>query len=195
MHRHLTGYFHQEQPAMMPDPESIYAYDILGTGNLYRLTGRYDTSIFPLGPDAVSFEVRRTPRDSVHPQLVERHFQVDCTNNEFRLSPLKVAAVDGKPLVDEFTLGNPSSRLLGSSPEAIKQILQGFGMITIAEHITRSRLELWRTAVLEGQPYDDVDTLWNSFLEAETAITWSYPSIDWAFLVTEDQAAEMRAGF
>ena len=180
---------------MMPDPETIYAYDIIGTGCLYRLTGRYDTSIFPLGPDLVSLEVLWTTRDSVQTQLVERHFQVDCANNEFRLNPIKVTATDGKPAFDEFTLGNPSSNLLKASPEAIKQILQGFGPITIAEHITRSRLEMWRTAVLEGQPYDDVDTLWNSFLEAETAITWSYPSIDWAFLVTEDQAAEMRAGF
>lgn len=179
---------------MMPDPEHIYAYDTIGSGNLYRLRARYDTKILPLGPDAVGLEVCWTPRGSVHTQLVERHFQVDCANNEFRLTPVKVEAAEGKPVVDEFTLGNSSQRLLENSPEAIEEILQGFGMIAIAEHITRSRLELWRTAALEGQPNAIVESLWNGFLEAETAITWSYPSIDWAFLVNEEQASAMRAG-
>tara|TARA_R110002124_G_scaffold250589_8_gene415715 strand:- start:3858 stop:4400 length:543 start_codon:yes stop_codon:yes gene_type:complete len=180
---------------MMPDPETIYAYDIIGTGCLYRLSGRYDTSIFPLGPDAVSLEVLWTPRGSIHTQLVERHFHVDCANNEFRLTPMKVAAANGKPVFDEFTLGNFSTNLLQASPEAIKQILQGFGTIAIAEHITRSRLEVWRTTAINGQPDQDIDALWDSYLEAETAITWSYPSIDWAFLVNEEQASAMRAGF
>lgn len=30
------------------------------------------------------------------------------------------------------------------------------------------------------------------YLEAETAIIWSWPAIDWAFMVNENQAAELR---
>lgn len=178
---------------MMPEPETIYAYDIIGTGCLGRLRSRCDTSIFPLGPDTVSFELRWTPRDSLRTQFLERHFQVHCSDNGFRLTPVKVASVEGKPLVDDFTLGNPSANLLDKSPAAIEQALEGFGLIAIAEHITRSRLELCRTAALEGQPNEDVEALWQSYLEAETAITWSWPAVEWAFLVNEDQANEIRS--
>jgi hypothetical protein len=45
-----------------------------------------------------------------------------------------------------------------------------FGFPKIAEHVTRSRLELWRVAVLKGEPGEAVESLWDSYLAAETAI-------------------------
>lgn len=179
---------------MMPEPETIYAYDIIGTGWLSRSNGRCKTITLPLGSDSVSMEIHWAPRDSVRPQLLERHFQVDCVDNQFRLTPAKVTASEGKPLVDAFTLGNPSEYLIGASPEAIEHALKAFGRIAIAEHVTRSRLEMWRVAAVEGKPSEDVEALWMSYLEAETAITWSYPDVEWSFLMNEDQANELRAG-
>lgn len=177
---------------MMPDPETIYAYDMYEPGCLRRLRSRCDVSILPLGPDKISFEVRWTPRDSVRTQLLERHFTVHCAENSFLLTPAKVTAEDGKALVDEFTLGNPSDYLIARAPAAMEEILKGMGLTAIGEHITRSRLELWRVAAVDGQPEEEVETFWQSYLEAETAITWSWPGVDWSFLMNQDQADELR---
>lgn len=41
----------------------------------------------------------------------------------------------------------------------------------------------------EGRLERELQPRWDIYLEAETAIIWSWPAIDWAFLVNENQAA------
>lgn len=167
---------------MMPEPEDIYAYDIIGDGWLWRSSGRVDIRIFPLGPSTVNFNMLWRNRDRVVVQTLDRHFEVTCVDNGFRLVPTSTHPTDTPPSV------------VASTDEVVERVLEGFAKIAIAEHVTRSRLELWRLAAREKKPEAEVAALWERFLEAEAAITWSYPSIDWVFLDTQDEVNKLKAG-
>jgi hypothetical protein len=165
---------------MMPDPDNICAYDIVGKGWLWRSAGRADTRVLPLGPGTVSFEITWKSRGSSVVRKIDCPFDVTCSSNRFELTPCTSS-------------GNEASALLSDeSTKIVERMLEGFALIAIAEHVTRSRLELWRVTALEGRPPEELESLWDSYLEAETAITWSWPAIDWAFLINENQAAELR---
>lgn len=165
---------------MMPDPESICAYEIIGEGWLWRSAGRADTRVLPLGPGTVNFEITWKSRQSSVVRKVDCPFDVICSGSRFELTPCTSSG-------DE-----PSTLPSDESKKVVERMLNGFGLIAIAEHVTRSRLELWRVAALEGRPQEELEPLWDSYLEAETAITWSWPAIDWAFLINANQAAELR---
>lgn len=167
---------------MMPNPEDVCAYEIIGKGWLWRSAGRIETRVVPLGPGTVNFEITWRSRQSSGVRKIDSPFDVTCSSNRFELTPCA-------------SNGNETSALLSDeSTKVVERMLEGFGLIAIAEHVTRSRLELWRVAALEGKSQEELEPLWDSYLEAETAITWSWPAIDWAFLINENQAAELRMG-
>jgi len=166
---------------MMPDPESICAYDIIGEGWLWRSAGRVDARVLPLGPNTVNFEITWKSRQSSVVRKIDCPFDVICSGNRFELMPCGSSGSEASAPTDEST-------------KVVERMLKGLGLIAIAEHVTRSRLELWRVAALEGRPQEELEPLWDSYLEAETAITWTWPAIDWAFLINENQATELRMG-
>jgi len=47
---------------------------------------------------------------------------------------------------------------------------------------------------LRGEPQEAIERLWDSYLEAETAITWSWPGIEWEFLISQDRSEKLRSG-
>ena len=172
---------------MMPNADEIASYDIYDPTRLYRKGGQMDTKIFALGPDLIMFDLRWKPFRSTVVQWIERHFTAACENNAFILLPTPIADAGEKPVVDEYTLGSTSASMLKYAPDEIAASLTGPGHAYIGLHVTRSRLELWRQASLDDRPANEIEALWERFLEAEVAMAASWPGFEVDYLITQEQ--------
>jgi len=173
----------------MPNPEEIAAYH-LEAGIIYRLRGNFDLKMLPLAADKIRIEWRRKSTQTFKETWFERHFDVVCIDNAVRIVPTAAIPYDGKPEIDPYTLGTASPDAIASAMTVVNEVVRYAGAI-IGEHICRTRLENWRVASIAGDERD-VEALWFDYLQAETAMAWTYPAYECDFIAAVEESSAPR---